>query len=146
MFTKGFVWELAERFKALVVFAEHRYYGESLPFGNQSFNLKNIHYLTSEQALADFAYIITDLKSKNEFKLSPVIGDDTFMKQSLYGLIKFLNYFSHWWKLWWNVGCLAPSKISPKSPWRSRVERARMAICRRLWKFLQCDNQLLQAN
>jgi lysosomal Pro-X carboxypeptidase len=57
-----------------VVFAEHRYYGTSLPFGNKSFDLPYIHYLTSEQALADFAYIITDLKSTPKFSLSPVIG------------------------------------------------------------------------
>src|ERR1043166_3571963 len=30
----GFMWDNAKDFKAMVVFAEHRYYGVSLPYGN----------------------------------------------------------------------------------------------------------------
>ncbi len=59
---KGFIWEIAPEFNALVVFAEHRYYGQSLPYGNNSFTKPYIQYLTSEQALADYAYLITDIK------------------------------------------------------------------------------------
>lgn len=47
---------LGPEFNALVLFAEHRYFGESMPFGNQSESYKkgNNAYLTVEQALADY--------------------------------------------------------------------------------------------
>ena len=39
---------LAETFGALVVYAEHRYFGESMPFGDASFDKENLKYLTVE--------------------------------------------------------------------------------------------------
>ncbi|KAJ8410889.1 hypothetical protein AAFF_G00188460 [Aldrovandia affinis] len=60
----GFMWDVAEELGAMLVFAEHRYYGESLPFGQDSYSdAKHLNYLTSEQALADFAVLIKSLKS-----------------------------------------------------------------------------------
>jgi hypothetical protein len=55
---------LAKRFGALVVFAEHRYYGESMPFGNQSFNVSsgNLRFLTIEQVMMDFVDLQAFLK------------------------------------------------------------------------------------
>ncbi|XP_033743096.1 lysosomal Pro-X carboxypeptidase-like [Pecten maximus] len=60
----GFMWELAPKLKALLVFAEHRYYGTSLPYGPDAVkDPKKLQYLTSEQALADFAILIQELKA-----------------------------------------------------------------------------------
>ena len=78
----GFMNEFAEKAGALIVYAEHRkwsrkrwsdscrcflnpikrYYGTSLPFGQDSFTKENIKYLTVEQALADYANLMVDLR------------------------------------------------------------------------------------
>ncbi len=52
----GLMWENAKQFGALLVFAEHRYYGASQPLGNAS--ARNLQYLTHEQALADYATLV----------------------------------------------------------------------------------------
>ena len=39
---------LAQEFGALVVFGEHRYFGESMPYGADSFKRENLPYLTVE--------------------------------------------------------------------------------------------------
>lgn len=41
---KGFIWEAAVKFHALVVFGEHRFYGKSMPFGNLSFTVCIIYF------------------------------------------------------------------------------------------------------
>lgn len=73
---------LAQEHGALVVFAEvgqirtsfffaiscspcspkHRYFGDSMPFGNASFLNANVGYLSPDQALADYANLLTTLK------------------------------------------------------------------------------------
>lgn len=64
IYNTGIMWEWAPRFKAMVVFAEHRYYGKSLPFGRDTFKgPEYTAYLTSEQALADYADLLTWIKN-----------------------------------------------------------------------------------
>lgn len=71
----GFMWEIAPEFEAVLIFAEHRYYGKSMPYGNKSYaGLNHLGYLTSQQALADYIDLIQYLKSKPEYKQSAVIA------------------------------------------------------------------------
>jgi hypothetical protein len=53
---------LAEQFSAITVFAEHRYFGESMPFGEQSFDTPNLVYLTVEQTMMDYVKLVQDIK------------------------------------------------------------------------------------
>ncbi|XP_033173414.1 lysosomal Pro-X carboxypeptidase [Drosophila mauritiana] len=70
----GFLWEQAERQRALVIFAEHRYYGKSLPFGSSTFNTslpEHLAYFTVEQTLEDYAMLITFLRNERQM---PVVA------------------------------------------------------------------------
>ena len=70
------MWENADSYDAIMVFAEHRYFGESLPFGTDAEDMKsdNIIYLSSDQAMADYATLINTLKTEWNSWDSPVIG------------------------------------------------------------------------
>jgi pimeloyl-ACP methyl ester carboxylesterase len=60
----GFITDvLAPQLGAAVFVLEHRYFGESLPFGNSSFDPSNIGFLSAEQALADYAHFLTEFKN-----------------------------------------------------------------------------------
>ncbi|XP_008659849.1 lysosomal Pro-X carboxypeptidase [Zea mays] len=70
----GFMFDIAPKFGALLVFIEHRFYGESLPFGDDSYSSAETEgYLTSTQALADFAILITGLKRNLSAETAPVV-------------------------------------------------------------------------
>ncbi|GMH77860.1 hypothetical protein TrST_g12456 [Triparma strigata] len=57
----GFLFELASELSASVLFIEHRYYGESLPFGEDgSFTNEGLRYLSIEQTLADYSLFIAE--------------------------------------------------------------------------------------
>lgn len=72
----GFMWDIAEEFNAMLVFGEHRFYGESLPFGNTSYKSpEHLGYLSSEQALADFSTMLENIrKNRKGAEKSPVIA------------------------------------------------------------------------
>lgn len=56
------------------VFGLKRYYGESLPFGKESFEHDKVGYLTIEQAMADYAVLITELKVQFKATKSKVVA------------------------------------------------------------------------
>ncbi|CAL5201055.1 unnamed protein product [Lathyrus oleraceus] len=73
---EDFMTDIAASFKALLVYIEHRYYGKSVPFGSKEKAYKNANrlgYLNSEQALADYAAVLIDLKNSLHAQESPVI-------------------------------------------------------------------------
>nr|CAH8874692.1 unnamed protein product [Trichobilharzia regenti] len=69
----GLMFEMAPSFNAFILFAEHRYYGESLPF-EKSFQQPYIQFLSTKQALVDYAYLIEGVKNKFNITRSPVIA------------------------------------------------------------------------
>ncbi|XP_010493394.1 PREDICTED: lysosomal Pro-X carboxypeptidase isoform X1 [Camelina sativa] len=72
----GFLRDNGPRFKALLVYIEHRYYGKTMPFGSAEEALKNastLGYLNAAQALADYATILLHVKEKYSTKHSPII-------------------------------------------------------------------------
>ncbi|XP_048140627.1 lysosomal Pro-X carboxypeptidase-like isoform X1 [Rhodamnia argentea] len=73
----GFLTDNAAQFRALIVYIEHRFYGESIPYGltfEEALSDNNARgYFSSEQALADYAEILIHLKQKLNAKQSPII-------------------------------------------------------------------------
>ncbi|KAF5727494.1 Serine carboxypeptidase S28 family protein [Tripterygium wilfordii] len=72
----GFLTDNAPRFKALLVFIEHRYYGKSIPFGSTEEALRNassLGYFNSAQAIADYAAVLMLIKKNLSAHLSPII-------------------------------------------------------------------------
>jgi hypothetical protein len=71
----GFVTEvLGPKFGGLLLFPEQRYYGKSLPFGDTSYDPKNIVYLTTEQVLEDYIQLLGHVKAVNNAENCPVIA------------------------------------------------------------------------
>ncbi|GLC44866.1 hypothetical protein PLESTM_001655800 [Pleodorina starrii] len=68
----GLMWESAPEFEAMLVFAEHRYYGESVPYGKNV--RKHMGYLMAEQAMADYAELIMEVKEEFKAEGAAVIG------------------------------------------------------------------------
>jgi lysosomal Pro-X carboxypeptidase len=66
----GLMWESAEMHGAGMVFLEHRYYGESKP---HRYSTERMEFLTTEQAMADYARVILQIKSELQDESLPVI-------------------------------------------------------------------------
>ena len=62
--SNGFMWTLGKEMNALLIFAEHRYYGKSGPDVNIN-DSSQLQFLTAEQALADYATIIATLRDEH---------------------------------------------------------------------------------
>lgn len=61
----GLMWENAESRGALLVFAEHRFYGETWPCGGMESALEYcMHLLTHEQAMADYVQLLAALRQE----------------------------------------------------------------------------------
>lgn len=73
--SSGYVTEtLAKELSALVIFAEHRFFGKSFPFGGvQDHDIEKNKYLTVEQAMADFVELLDIYKTENKLD-NPVIA------------------------------------------------------------------------
>ena len=66
----GLMWESARPFGAMLVWAEHRFYGESVPA--EAGEGRGHPYLTHELALADYAVLIAKLRADFDASASPV--------------------------------------------------------------------------
>ena len=68
----GLMWSLAPKLNALMIFAEHRYEGESFP---DLVGMPDcMSHCTSAEALADFATLITTMKAELKAESSPVVA------------------------------------------------------------------------
>lgn len=65
---------LAQELNGLVVFCEHRYFGESFPFPEkQSFTSPNNTFLTLQQVMEDYNDFITEIRYQYNAQELPVI-------------------------------------------------------------------------
>ena len=66
---------LSSELKGIVLYAEHRYFGTSMPFGDQktSYEKENLVYLTTEEALMDYVELLKFIK-KTYCQTCPVVA------------------------------------------------------------------------
>ncbi|EDW68117.1 thymus-specific serine protease [Drosophila virilis] len=63
MIQQGHWYDMAKEHNGVLIYTEHRYYGESVP--TETMSLENLQYLHVKQALADVARFIETFKSEN---------------------------------------------------------------------------------
>lgn len=117
MHFQGFMWDIAPQFNAAIVFAEHRFYGKTQPFGNDSYaEVKNLGYLSSEQALADFVELIVWLKNEvSQWAFNRNLNPIPLFLANQQCSEKSRNCI--WWQLWGDVGGLDPDQVSACRRW-----------------------------
>lgn len=95
----GIMWTLAQEMGALVVFAEHRYYGVSLPYGDASYDIANLGALSIEQALLDYVNLVRSLKANYSAPDAPVIvfGGSYGGMLAFWAREKYPQYFQGAW-------------------------------------------------
>ncbi|XP_014367576.2 putative serine protease K12H4.7 [Papilio machaon] len=67
----GNMYLMAQENQGYLIYTEHRYYGETLPY--TEFTTENLRFLNVDQALADIAYFILELKKQERFANSKII-------------------------------------------------------------------------
>ncbi|XP_045765696.1 putative serine protease K12H4.7 isoform X1 [Maniola jurtina] len=67
----GNMFLMAQENQGHQIYTEHRYYGQSLPYKN--FTTENLRFLNVDQALADLAYFIKEVKQTPRFANSKVV-------------------------------------------------------------------------
>ncbi|CAE7193606.1 Dpp7 [Symbiodinium natans] len=92
-YNTGLPFDWADEFGALIVFGEHRYYGETLPLGNASFDKDKLGYLSISQVLADYALLVTHLSASYGFKGVVAMGGSYGGMLSAWARIKYPNVF-----------------------------------------------------
>eukprot|EP00744_Colponema_vietnamica_P003205 GILI01004948.1.p1 GENE.GILI01004948.1~~GILI01004948.1.p1 ORF type:complete len:533 (+),score=164.47 GILI01004948.1:109-1707(+) len=71
----GLMWENAQSFGAALVFAEHRYFGKSLPVPNTPMPpVADLKYLTTDQAMMDYSTLISWIRNDWNATDSAFIG------------------------------------------------------------------------
>ncbi|KAL4448364.1 hypothetical protein ABPG75_005583 [Micractinium tetrahymenae] len=70
----GLLWELAAEWNALLVWAEHRYYGDSQPVNGTLDTAPDYRFLSVEQALVDYVKLIQHLRDEYGGPRSPVVA------------------------------------------------------------------------
>ena len=90
----GLMWTLGPKLKGLIVFAEHRYFGESVP---KLQGVRNcLAYCTSQQALADHAMLAIHIRATWKVPDAPVIafGGSYGGMLAAWARIKYPNVFA----------------------------------------------------